>query len=114
MIHGLHPADIVQPPKWEQLKRTLRREVERSEPSPYWVLQLLRVWASLETRDVVRSKLDSAEWALERLPRQYHAIIQAAIHFYQRSSKSDDQSLIAEDFPMFVAEIRQWIDGTDR
>lgn len=113
VIHGPDPAEIVQPPTWEQLESALRRELERpdpSDPSPYWVLQLARVWASLETRDVVRSKLDSAAWALERLPQQYHPIIEAAARFYRRSSEPDDERLIANNFPMFVEEITRRVE----
>lgn len=110
IIHGPDPENIAQPPTWQQLESTLRRELERpapSDPSPYWVLQLVRVWASLETRDVVRSKLDSAAWALERLPREYHAIVEAATRFYRRSFKSGDERLIADAFPMFLEEIKR-------
>lgn len=66
-----------------------------------------RVWASLETRDVVRSKMDSAAWALERLPREFQAIVEAAMRFYRRCPKPGDEQLTAGDFPMFIKEIRR-------
>lgn len=110
VIHGPHPAEIVRPPTWEELQSALWQELERpglSDASPYWVLQLARVWASLETRDVVRSKLDSAAWALERLPWEFQAIVEAAMRFYRRCPKPGDEQLIADDFPMFIEEIRR-------
>ena len=66
--------------------------------------------ASLETRDVVRSKLDSGEWAIGRLPPQTHAIIRAAERFYTGEARADDQRLIAQSFAGFYEAVRPLID----
>ena len=115
VVHGTSPSDIVWPPGWHELEGVLRRELideadEGGRPggaaSPYWTLQLCRVLASLETRDVVRSKLDSGAWALGRLPRETHPIIKAAMRYYSRSSRDGDEQLIERTYGDFYAAVR--------
>ena len=112
VIHGLHPGAVVLPPSWLELEAALRRELAAPEPSAYWVLQLCRVSASLLTRDVVRSKIDSGEWALEHLPREHHETVLAAIRRYRREARPDDQSTIKAGWPAFLAEVKRQIGMT--
>lgn len=107
VVYGLEPSSVVPPPTWEELKITLAEELNEAEPGAYWVLQLCRVWASLATRDVVRSKLDSGSWALERLPSEHHAVIHAALHHYERKAEPDDEALIEAYFSEFHQAIRR-------
>jgi hypothetical protein len=123
IVHGLAPSDVVQTPVWEELERPLRGELveeakdggaEGAAASPYWALQLCRVLASLATRDVVRSKLDSGSWALQKLPQQTHEIIHAAMRHYTRSSEEEDEELIRRLYPDFYRVIRLLIDEAGR
>ena len=115
VVHGLSPAQVVPLPTWEELATTLRAEAAEAanhldRGSAYWTLQLCRVLASLETSDVVRSKLDSGQWAIGRLPPQTHAIIRAAERFYTGEARADDQRLIAQSFAGFYEAVRPLID----
>jgi hypothetical protein len=116
VVHGLSPADVVPEPDWGELEAVLRREAEEADASreagsAYWTLQLCRVLASLETRDVVRSKLDSGEWALERLPPGCASIIHAARRYYSGVAMAGDVDLIKAEFPAFHGVIRPLIDA---
>jgi hypothetical protein len=67
----------------------------------YGVLQLCRVLASLATRDVVRSKLDSGDWALSRLPGEAAPAIEAALRVYRGAALPGDDLLIRDASPTF-------------
>lgn len=110
IIYGPEPSSIVLPPEWHDIEKELRKELANPQPSAYWVLQLCRVWASLLTRDVVRSKLDSGKWALERLPKDYQALVKAAIRYYKRISNPEDQALIRDAFPSFRRKIQELVE----
>jgi hypothetical protein len=110
VVHGPEPSAVVQPPSWEELDVVLRRELRAPTPSAYWVLQLCRVWASLAMHDVVRSKVNLGNWALEVLAPDYHDIVIAAIHVYEDKGDPCNQSLIRERFPALLAEVRRQVD----
>jgi hypothetical protein len=110
VVYGAQPEEIVAAPSWEEISRELHEELREAERhldsgSPYWVLQLCRVLASLETRDVVRSKLDSADGALERLPDETHDVICAAMRYYRSESKPEDEALIAREYPALYTTV---------
>lgn len=109
VIYGPEPVNIIKKPEWNELEEDLLNEIKDPQPSPYWVLQLCRVCASLFTHDVVRSKLDSGMWALKNLPKVYQPIIQAAMSFYEKKSLNDDESIIKINFSMFHLEIQKQI-----
>ncbi len=110
VIYGPEPSKIVLPPDWHDREKALRRELADPQPSAYWVLQLCRVCASLLTRDVVRSKLDSGRWALERLPEEYQAPVRAAMRFYEHTSFPEDEKVIRDGFIGFLSTIRRLIE----
>ncbi len=123
VAHGMLPAEVVPAPSWAELRSTLRDELvaearnggrDGGAASSYWTLQLCRVVASLETRDVVRSKLDSGTWALQRLPAPTHSLIRAAMRYYTRSSGEGDEALIRDRYPDFYAIIRPLIETAAR
>jgi hypothetical protein len=120
VVHGVSPSAVVPPPTWDEIASTLYAEMkaearegggEGRAASPYWTLQLCRVLASLETGEVVRSKVDSGTWALERLPEDAQAVIKAAMRYYARSSEGGDQALIGAGYPDFYALVRRLIDA---
>lgn len=109
IVHGLDPSGVVQKPTWIELESILLTELKNVEADAYWVLQLCRVWASLATRNVVRSKIDSGRWAMERLSETYYDMIHAAIRYYEGSEGPDDPALIRMGFPEFVEVVRRKI-----
>lgn len=111
VIYGVEPSSVVQPPAWEELKNELMEELREGEPNAYWVLQLCRVWASLATRNVVRSKLDSGGWAMESLATEHHGIVRSAIRYYERKVRLGDEALIKAYFPIFLREVRRQIES---
>ena len=113
VLHGPEPSAVVQAPSWEELEPPLRHELAAVEPSAYGTLQLCRVWASLATRDVVRSKLDSGRWALAHLPVEHHDLVQAAMRFYRQEAEPGDPSLLEARFPALWAEVRRQLGGVD-
>jgi hypothetical protein len=107
-LQGLSPAEVVPPPAWPELEAELREAVETArghlhDGGAYGVLQLCRVLASLATRDVVRSKLDSGDWALSRLPGEAAPAIEAALRSYRGAALPGDDLLIRDAFPAFFA-----------
>ena len=116
VVYGKAPEGIVPAPSWDDLERALREEADEAarhldRGSAYWTLQLCRIWTSLETRDVVRSKLDSGEWALERLPSACAPIIHAARRYYSGADMPGDLDLIKAECPAFYHTIRPLIDA---
>ncbi|HXH22585.1 MAG TPA: aminoglycoside adenylyltransferase domain-containing protein [Dehalococcoidia bacterium] len=116
VVHGLAPQGIVPPPEWQEIEQALRRDAEEagrvlSGGSPYWTLQLCRILASLETRDVVRSKLDSGAWALERLGPGFAPIIRAAQRYYSGVARPGDLDLIKSGYPAFYEALKRLIDA---
>jgi hypothetical protein len=113
VVYGLTPDEVVAPPSWDELEQELRREAADPEAtssySAYWTLQLCRVLASLETRDVVRSKLDSGKWALQQLPEDAHIAIVAAMQSY--SAGAADFRMAPEYFTDFLEAIRPRLDA---
>jgi hypothetical protein len=109
VVHGLQPLTVVQCPSWRELEIVLRRELLAPQATAYWVLQLCRVWASLETRYVVRSKIDSGNWALERLNSEHHDVVIGALRCYQSEARPDDLHLIQERFSALLAEVRNQV-----
>lgn len=63
----------------------------------YAVLNFCRVLAFID-EDIVASKTEGAEWALEKLPKQYHPIILAALQEYRNigSSEKVDSELLKQ------------------
>ena len=75
-------------------------------------LQLCRVLASLETQDVVRSKLDSGAWALTRLPNEGHPAIQTAMRVYSGEASPDVFWRLPEaTYQRFYRQIRPLLDA---
>ena len=111
VVHGISPLDVLPTPTWPELEATLRQEIEDAgrylaDGTAYWTLQLCRVLASLETRDVVRSKLDSADWELDHLPPSTHPAITAASRYYHHTPQPGDPELIRAGYPNVYAAVR--------
>ena len=111
VVHGFAFKEVVQPPTWSELESTLRAELRDAgarfdNGNAYWTLQLCRLLASLVTRDVVRSKLDSASWALARLPQHAQPIIEVAARYYRHEPRQGDADLFRASYPSFYTTIR--------
>jgi hypothetical protein len=123
VVHGLAPKGVVPAPSWSEVETALMGELDEEARngggeaghacSPYWTLQLCRVLASLETHDVVRSKLDSGAWAIERLPASVLPIVRAAIEAYSTGTAAGLR-FPPEEYGAFYWTIRPLIDAAVR
>jgi Domain of unknown function (DUF4111) len=116
-IHGPDPAEIVLPPTWQELAADLHAELEHLErhvqagdtdpyEAAYAVLNGSRILRSLESRDVVLSKREAGQWALEHLPDRWHATIRAALHAYDEQASAEEVELLAREMAPFVSIVR--------
>lgn len=105
VLHGSSPDTVLVPPTWEEVETALRKDLPELKPSPYGVLQLCRIWASLETHDVVRSKLDSATWALLRLNEPLGDVVRAAARIYEGHPRAGDSDMMLDGFDGLMREV---------
>ena len=118
LVHGPAPAQVVQPPSWEDLEGELDRELEHierhvvegdSDPfeATYAFLNGSRILHALETRSAAISKAAAGAWALARLPTRWHPALRAARRAYTGQATSNDVDLLASDMAPFVAFVRE-------
>ncbi len=109
VIAGADPREVVPVPTWAELDAGLRSEMHFVEAHPdakaFGVLNGARILCSYETRDVVLSKYQAGQWALESLPPEWHDGIRAALRWYERSSLEGDERTLAESAAPFVAYV---------
>ena len=117
-LHGPVPAEIVPPPRWEEIEVDLRRELEHLErhvvegdtdpyEASYAILNGSRILHALETGNVAISKREAGSWALAHLPTRWHVTLRAAQRCYQGQRAGDDGNLIAAEMAPFVAFVRE-------
>lgn len=112
LIHGTEPKGIVPRPHWSEIEAELLAQIAEAmttddhRHAAGLTLRLCRVLLSLVTRDVVHFKVDSAEWALDRLTAPSREHVAAALRVYRGVAKTGDHSLIAGGMATFCAEIR--------
>ena len=120
-ISGSVPGDIIAPPRWQELMEALHNELVFVEKlveeggdiladAAYAVWNSCRIIYSLETRDVVVSKLAAARWALDHLPSDWHAAIRAAGRVYDGTEQSGDRSLLKSSMAPIMGLARDRID----
>jgi hypothetical protein len=107
LVFGADPRGFVPLPDWpelvEGLDSELRFVVENPQHPQFGMLNLARLIYSWTTHDVVLSKYQAAQWALENLPQAYCAAIEAALRSYERRPRPEDRSLLDRTFPGFLS-----------
>lgn len=79
------------------------REVILKEPV-YMILNLCRVAAFLKN-DLILSKKQGGEWALQNLPAQYHALISEALQSYMLGNEMDLDNLETQRFADYMLQM---------
>jgi hypothetical protein len=111
---GPDPRDIVPVPTWPELDDALRNELrwlsDHFHDAPAYVtLNLCRILASYENRDVILSKLQAGIWAIGALDVDHHPRIRTALSSYE-AGKSGAGEPELEDVQSFHEEMTAKID----
>jgi hypothetical protein len=106
VLHGPDPAGIYPPASWQEIERALYRELDYVEEHlheypDYCILNLCRLIYSFETKDVVASKAQAAEWARAALPEWTRHIERAKKSYAGRATPEDRHFMLAEVEPFF-------------
>lgn len=113
LVTGIDPRAIVPPPSWAELETALRDELtfveEHAEAPAFGILNGARILLSFETHDVVVSKYQAAQWALESLPGEWHNGVDAAVRFYSRTPAPGDGRVFEECWAPFIAYVKRSI-----
>jgi hypothetical protein len=109
IIAGIDPREVAPEPTWAELEAGLRAEMRfvetHADAKSFGVLNAARILSSFETHDVVRSKYQAGQWALESLPPEWHEALHAALRWYERASLADDERVLSEVAAPFVAYV---------
>jgi hypothetical protein len=105
VLQGPDPKQVYPPASWPELEYALQEELDYVENHlddypDYCVLNLCRLVYSFDTRDVVISKLASAEWAWVTLP-EWRSLIDAARKSYQKHATTQDKRLLEDKVRAF-------------
>ncbi len=110
-LHGRDPRDIYPPPDESELAAALVEEFEELalarmlERYPvYSTLNLCRLVYSVETGNVVVSKVTSAEWALSRLPEEWRPLVRDALALYRGDRCTADLANRLRNFYGYVGD----------
>ena len=116
LVTGIDPQEIVPTPSWAELEAALHAEMRFVETHPsapaFGILNGARILHSFETRDVVESKYQAAQWALESLPDEWHDAVRAALRFYARTAAAGDARILDASWAPFVSYVRRSIPRT--
>ncbi len=116
-VSGPDPIDFVPKPTWVELDHALQCELvfvtKGLDRSPaYCTLNLCRILASYESRDVVMSKLQAALWATGALPSDSHGLIRTALGMYHahdfeaENAMHDEAKGFFEEMSVRIAKAR--------
>lgn len=116
-LYGREPDKIVPGPTWAEIEADLRLELEHLErhviagdddpfEATYAIFNGSRILHAVETGNVVISKRSAGAWALERLPRGWHAAIHAAGRAYDAEATPEDTEVLRTAMAPFVAMVR--------
>ncbi len=119
VLAGPDPATLSPPATWPEMARALddeRRFIEAHlDHYPFYcVLNLCRLVYTWGTKDVTISKVAAADWALEKLPRQWHALIRSALRVYRMEDEEADLQRIRDGIHSFYRYASRRIAAADR
>ncbi len=116
ILFGPDPREMYPKPTWSLLETALRGElafIEKhlQEYPDYCILNLCRLIHSFETRDVVISKAQAAEWACKELP-EWKRHFELAIKSYNNQATSEDRRFLLTEVEPFLKFARKRIEQT--
>jgi hypothetical protein len=110
-LHGADPRGIVPPASWHELEEALRSELayirdHLHQYPDYCILNLCRLVYSFETREVIISKAQASEWALDGLPKWVGLVELARKSYLGQATPTDRERMLAEvrDFYEYTRE----------
>lgn len=118
-IYGRRPEELLSAPTRTEIETALDRELEHLErhvlegdaanpyEATYAVWNGCRILYTLETGALAISKRSAGMWALEHLPKRWHAAIRAAERAYDGEADAVDNELLRLTMPDFVAMVRE-------
>ncbi len=101
VLHGQEPTEIYPPTSWPEIETALQGELTyvrnhlREHPA-YCILNLCRLMYSFETKDVVVSKAQAADWAFAALPEWRRHIDLARKSYAHQATQEDEQFMLDE------------------
>lgn len=100
-LYGPEPKEIYLPPTWQEIKTALYGELNYVEEHlwdypDYCILNLCRLIYSFENRDVVVSKVQASEWAINALPQWRQHIELARKSYAGQATLEDERFMLAE------------------
>jgi hypothetical protein len=111
VVAGIDPRNVVPEPTWPELEKALLQQLHFVETHPtepaYGILNAARILCSFATHDVVMSKYQTGQWALESLPAQWHDGLRAALRYYERTSGAGDDRVLDASWGPFVSYVRE-------
>jgi hypothetical protein len=111
LVMGIDPREIVAQPSWTELEAALRAEMTFVEAHPdapaFGILNGARILYSYATRDVVVSKYQAGQWALESIPGEWHDGVRASLRFYSGAATEGDELVFEECWAPFVAYVKR-------
>jgi hypothetical protein len=111
LVAGIDPQEVVPPPTWAELDEALHDEVKflqlAADAPAFGILNGARVLYSYAKRDVVISKYQAAQWALDSLPGTWHDGVRAALRFYSRTAVEGDDRVLEASWAPFVAYVER-------
>ncbi|MHC4597922.1 MAG: aminoglycoside adenylyltransferase domain-containing protein [Planctomycetota bacterium] len=106
LLHGPDPMEIYPQATWTEIEQALAVELQYVEdhldPYPdYCILQICRLIYSHETRNVVVSKAQASDWALDALP-EWRRHVELARKSYARQATPADREFMRTEVGPFL------------
>jgi hypothetical protein len=106
VLFGPDPAEIYPPATWPEIESALYDELEYVKKHlhqypDYCILNLCRLILSFETGNVVVSKAQAADWALDTLP-QWSWLVELALKSYAAQATAEDKDLMLAEVAAFL------------
>jgi len=107
VLHGPDPKQVYPPMTWPELESALQGELDYVEKHlrdypDYCILNLCRLMYSFETKDVVISKAEAAEWAYNAFPEWRCHIELAKKSYAWQATPQDRQFMLSEAKGLFL------------
>lgn len=103
LLTGKDPRTFLTKPTWNDYVPALGEELNRIREPRYGVLNLARLIYSWTERDVVISKYESGQWALNNIDPKWRPVLYAALRSYEGRLKASDEETLNKMFPEFLA-----------
>jgi len=116
ILYGPDPKEIYPPTTWPEIETALYSELDYVEKHlqdfpDYCILNLCRLIYSFETKNVVVSKAQASDWALNSLP-QWKRHIKLARKSYARQATLKDRQFMLTEVGKFLEFAKERIERT--